>query len=338
MFNKGLTQKGLMITILIALVILPLSACGTQQTNKVYHVGILSGLDAFSGVADGFKAKMTELGYIEGKNITYDVQSTNVDMAAYKQAIEKFVNEKVDIILAFPTEAAIEAKTDTQGTNIPVVFALAFTDVPGITLIDSIQKPGGNITGVRWGSAETASKRLQVLLEMVPSAKRIFVPFLKDYPNEPGQLDAIRPQAQAQGVQLIEFAATAPQELQNELDRRAASDDIGFDAVLMLVEPLGITPAFYSILGDFCYAHRIPIGGAIMEPDGHGSLFGLPPKSESVGADAAIQADKIFKGTPAGSIPVLTSESYFQINMKAAQALGVTVPEGLIKQAENVIH
>ncbi|HTX92810.1 MAG TPA: ABC transporter substrate-binding protein [Anaerolineales bacterium] len=337
MFNKGLVQKGLMVLVLIVLVVLPLGGCGTQPT-KVYHVGILSGLDAFSGIVDGFKAKMTSLGYVEGKNITYDVQSTNVDTAAYKAAIGKFVSEKVDLILAFPTEAAMEAKADTKGTNIPVVFALAFTDVPGVNLIDSVQKPGGNITGVRWGSADTASKRLQVLLQMAPNAKRVFAPYLKGYPNVPGQLDAIRPQAQAAGVQLIEFPATAPQDLQNELDQLTTSDGVGFDAVLMLVEPLGITPDFYSLLGNFCYAHRIPIGGAIMEPDGHASLFGLLPKPEIVGADAATQADKIFKGTPVGSVPVLTSESYFQINLKAAQALGVTVPEGLIKQADNVLH
>lgn len=324
--------SGLMIVALL------LSGCSQAQESKVYRVGVLSGLDAFSPAIDGLKAKMTELGYVEGKNIAYDVQKTNVDMEAYKSIAKKFVDDKVDMIFVFPTEASMEVKAAAQGTNIPVVFALSFTDVKGINLIDSIREPGGNITGVRFPSADIASKRLQILLEMVPNAKRVFVPYLKDYPNVPGQLDVIRPQSQTSGVELIEFAAASPQELQTELDKRATSSEIGFDAILMIAEPLAITPPFYTILGKFSYEHKIPIGGALMEPDGNSSIFGLLPQANAAGEQAAFLADKIFKGTPAGTIPVSTSDSYFQINYKAAQALGVTVPEGLLKQADEIIR
>lgn len=322
----------------VIVVTLALSGCGGVQQAKVYHVGILSGLDAFGPAVDGFKAQMTKLGYVEGRNITYDVQSTNVDMAAYKTITKKFVDDKVDMIFVFPTEAAMEAKAATQGTKIPVLFALAFTDVPGVNLIESIRQPGGNITGMRFPSADIASKRLEILLELVPNATRIFVPYLKDYPNVPGQLDVIRPQAQDHGVKLIEFAAASPQDLQTELDRRASSADMGIDAILMIAEPLAITPPFYSILGKFSYDHQIPIGGALMEPDGHSSIFGLLPQADVAGQQSALLADKIFKGTPAGNIPVGTSESYFQINTKATQAMGLTVPDGLLKQADQVIR
>ena len=314
-----------------------LGGCAGAQA-KVYHIGILSGLDAFSPAVDGFKSKMTSLGYIEGKNITYDVQSSNVDTAAYKKFAQKFVAEKVDLIVAFPTEAAMEVKADTQGTNIPVVFLLAFTDVSGVNLINSIREPGGNITGMRFPSADIANKRLQILLQMVPNAKRVFVPYLKDYPNVPGQLDVIRPQAKASGIQLVEFAAASPQDLQTELDRRAASSDIGFDAILQIAEPLGITPAFYSILGNFSYSHHIPIGGALMDQNGHSSIFGLLPQASIAGEQSALMVDKILKGTPAGTIPVGTSDSYFQINYKAAQAFGLTVPDGLLRQADEIIR
>ncbi|HXD08625.1 MAG TPA: ABC transporter substrate-binding protein, partial [Anaerolineales bacterium] len=201
----------------LVVVSLLLSGCGSVP-SKVYRVGVLQGLSAFSPALDGFKAKMTELGYVEGENISYDVQSTEVDINAYKSITKKFVEDKVDLIFVFPTEAAMEAKSAVQGTNIPVVFALAFTDVSGVNLIDSIRVPGGNITGVRFPSVDIASKRLQILLEIVPNAKRIFVPYLKGYPNVPGQLDAIRPQARDAGVELIEFAATSPVDLQSELD------------------------------------------------------------------------------------------------------------------------
>lgn len=233
----------------------------------------------------------------------------------------------------------MEAKVATQGTNIPVVFAMSFTDVTGVDLINSIREPGGNITGVRFPSADIASKRLEILLELAPNAKRVFVPYLKDYPNVPSQLDVIRPQAASQGVELIEFAATSPQDLQAELDGFIAADGVGIDAILMIAEPLGITLPFYTVIGKFAYDHQIPIGGALMTVGGeYGSIFGLLPDAKSAGEQAALLADKVFRGTVAGTIPVITSESYFQIDYKAAQALGVLVPEGLLRQANEVIR
>lgn len=341
MDEKNFLKKSRMVWILLTWVIVIsifLSGCGTAPQSKVYRVGVLSGLQAFAPVADGFKSKMAELGYVEGKNISYDVQSTNVDMEAYKTISKKFVDDKVDMIFVFPTEATMEAKAATQGTNIPVLFSMAFTDVTGINLIDSIRTPGGNITGVRFPSADIANKRFEILLDLVPSAKRIFVPYLKDYPNVPGQLDVIRPQAASKGVELIEFGATSPVDLQTELDSFVASDGVSIDAILMIAEPLAITPDFYNVLGKFSFAHKLPIGGALMDAGGdYPSIFGLLPDSKVAGEQAALIADKIFKGTPAGTIPVYTSESFFQINVKAAQQLGVTVPEGLLKQADQLI-
>src|SRR6266516_755689 len=229
-------------------------------------------------------------------------------MDAYKSFAKKFVDDKVDMIFVFPTEASMEVKAATQGTNIPVVFTLAFTDVPGVNLIDSVREPGGNITGVRFPSADIASKRLQILLELAPNAKRIFVPYLKGYPNVPGQLDVIRPQAESLGVELIEYAAASPQDLQAELDKYAASSDVGLDAILMIAEPLAITPPFYSVLGKFSYEHKIPIGGALMNTDGYSSIFGLLPDAKVTGEQAALLADKIFRGAVAGTIPVDTAD------------------------------
>jgi putative ABC transport system substrate-binding protein len=336
-------QKLLSVCSWVVIAALLLSGCAQKET-KVYRVGVLSGLDAFASTIDGFKAKMTELGYVEGTNITYDIQSTNVDIDAYKRITKKFVEDKVDLIFVFPTEAAMEAKAATQGTNIPVVFTMSFTDVKGVDLIKSIREPGGNITGVRFPSVDIANKRLQILLELAPNAQRIFVPYLKGYPNVPGQLEVIKQQAQYLGIQLIEFGATSPQDLQAEMDSFVTSNGVGIDAVLMIAEPLAITQPFYEVLGKFSYAHQIPIGGAPMSIEGpniagqDGSIFGVLPRPDVAGGQAAILADKIFKGTAAGSIPVSTADGYFQLNYKAAQKFGLIVPDGLLKQADEIIR
>lgn len=322
----------LLVWLLIAAIVL--NGCAKP---KAYHVGILSGMSSFASAVDGFKSKMTASGYIEGKNIFYDIQSTEVDIDAYKTISKNFVADKVDLILSFPTEAAMEAKAATQGTNIPVIFVFALTDVEGSNLIKSTRQPGGNITGIRYPNSEIAGKRFEVLLQLVPQAKRIFVPYLRGYPSVPRQLEIIRPQAAEKGVELIEFATTDPEELQTKLDSFVSADGIGIDAILMLAEPLVNNPQFYSLLGKFSYDHRIPIGGGPMNVEGkYKSIFGLRPDPKAAGEQAALLADKIFKGTPAGSIPVITPESWFQIDSKAAQQLGVTVPESLWKLANEV--
>ena len=152
-------------------------------------------------------------------------------------------------------------------------------------------------------------------------------------------LDIIRPQAASKGVELIEFGTNDPQELQAKMDSFVTSNGVGIDAILQLGEPLAVTPAFYSILGKFSYDHRIPIGGTMMSIDGkYSSVFGLLLEGKAIGALAAVQADKIFKGTPAGTIPVITPESHLIVNNKAAQDLGVTVPEGVLSDAAQIIR
>jgi putative tryptophan/tyrosine transport system substrate-binding protein len=339
MFNQKNSQKLWTMLIWVVVVAMLLSGCGSSQPPKVYKVGILSVLQAFAPAAEGFKSKMAELGYVEGKNITYDLQQVDqVDISVFQKVTKKFIDDKVDLIFVFSTEASMEAKAAAEGSGIPVVFGLAFTDVAGVDLIDSVQKPGGNITGVRWPSVDIANKRLQILHEMAPDAKRIFVPYLEGYPNVPGQLEAIRQMADSLGLTLIEHGTTSPDDLQSALNGLATADDLGVDAIMTLSEPVSLTPPFYDVFSKFAYEHKIPIGGALMNPGGDGDLiFGLTPDPKTAGEAAALLADKIFRGTPAGTIPVVTSESVFKIDIKAAQALGVTVPDGLLKQADEII-
>jgi putative ABC transport system substrate-binding protein len=324
---------------LVCLVIvgLLLSGCSGVQQPKVYRVGILSGLDFVAVITDGFKARMTELGYVEGKNITYDVQKTNFDLAAYKKILNKFVADKVDLIVVFPTEATMEAKAATQGTNIPVVFTFAL--IEGMDIVKSVREPGGNITGVRYPGPDIALRRFEIMRELVPQAKRYYVPYQKGYPIVAPQLEILRPAAAAAGVTLVEFPAADKEELQADLDARAKSADLGFDAIFLVVEPLTVTPEPYAVVGKFAHEHKLPIGGALMAPDeNYGTIFGVSVNPIVSGKLAAPLADKVLRGMPAGTIPVVSDESYFQINYKAAQIQGVTVPEGLLKQANEVIR
>jgi putative ABC transport system substrate-binding protein len=330
-------KRGIWLIPLFLLVIgsLLLSGCGAEEP-KVYRVGVLSGLDFFADTADGFKAGMAELGYVEGENIVYDIQKTGFDMAAYRSILQKFVADEVDLIFVFPTEASLEAKAATQGTDIPVLFANAF--VEGNDLIESVREPGGNITGVRFPGPDIAIKRLEILHEMAPEVKQVWLPYQQGYPSVPPVLEVLRPAAASLGITLVEFPATNAADVEAALQARAQSADIGIDAILFIPEPLNVNPDAFAAMSKFAVEHQTPIAGAFVAPEGFGLIFGNLSNNVEVGELAAPLADKILKGASAGAIPVVSPESHLQINYKVAQELGLEVPEGLLSQATAVIR
>ena len=336
MLNKKKSRNALeWLTGLVIIAIL-LSGCGVAQESKEYRVGVLIGLGGISPIADGFKAGMTDLGYVEGKNITYDIQTTDFDIPTYQSILKKFVEDKVDLILVTPTEATIEAKNITKGTDIPVLFSFAFTE--GMGIIDSVGQPGGNITGVRFPGIDITLKRYEILRKMAPDTKRLWMPYQAGYPIVPPQLEALEPLAKADGVTLIPFPANNAAELQAELDKRAAAEDIGIDAILLLVEPLMFVPDQFEVVAKFAYDHKLPFGGGINSTDKYSTIFGVNVDFVESGRLAAPLADKIFKGTQAGTIPAVSPENFIQINYKTAQEFGLTVPDGVLKQANEIIR
>jgi putative ABC transport system substrate-binding protein len=332
--NVNLRWKTLLV-ILVAVLTALWGGCGTKKQQKVYRVGILSGLEYLAPIIDGFKEKMTELGYVEGENIIYDIQKVDVPIGN-KHLIQKFINDKVDLIFPFPTEATMETQEVTEGTDIPVVFACAA--IEDMNIVESVSHPGGHITGVRYPGPDISIKRFEILLELLPEVKTVWIPYQRGYPIVVPQLKALRPVAEAAGVTLIEFPADNASELQTELDRISQSDDIGFDAIMTLAEPLFVTPDAFEVIGRFSYQYKIPSAGAIMIVGDYGSLFGVHVDSFSIGEHVAIIVDKVLKGTPVGTIPVVSPEYLFEINYKAAQELDVKVSEGLLSRADGIIR
>lgn len=323
------------LTICFVTVALLLSACAAQQPT-VYRIGILSGLPFTASITDGFKAGMSELGYVEGKDIVYDVQATTVDVEAYRDILQRFVANDVDLILAFPTEAAIEAKAAVAGTDIPVIFD--FSLIEGLDLVNSVREPGGNITGVRHTGPELALRRFEMIHEIVPQATRILVPYLAGYPSVAFQLEALRQVAGAASVTLEELPVADVAELAAALQARGAGADPGVDGIVLLSEPIAVTPDAYTVMGAFALAHKLPIGGALLSNDGNEALFNLNVEPFSAGQEAAALADKILKGVSAGTIPVISPEAFLQVNYNEAQKLGVKVPEGWLSQADVIIR
>jgi putative ABC transport system substrate-binding protein len=205
-------------------------------------------------------------------------------------------------------------------------------------LVESVREPGGNITGVRYPGPDVALKRFEIMRELAPQATRMLVPYQKDYPIVEPQLEALRPVVEAAGVTLIEAPAADAAELEAALQSQTQPEGIGFDAILFLAEPLAVTPDAFAVMGKFAYEHQVPIGGALMAAEGYESVFGVNVDVVVSGELAAPLAHKILNETLAGEIPVVSPENFIQINYKAAQELGITVPESLLSQADEVIR
>jgi len=322
---------------LLVVICVFLSGCGEKtQKAKVYRVGIVSGAEAFVTIADGFKAKMAELGYVEGKNIIYDLQKLSADPVGVRRVAKKLVEDEVDLIFAFPTEPTIAAKAATQGTGIPVVFVMA--GLEGNNLVESVPKPGGNITGVRFPGPENTVKRLDILHELVPQANRILITYDPNYPNSPSAVEQLRQAASSWGLTLVEDPVNNIEELRAALEKRTVSGDIGIDAILMMPEILTHTPDGFGAILKFAVKHKVPIGGTLVYTADRGAIFSFIPDNVEMGMLAAVLADKIFKGTPAGTIMVVTPENRLKFNYKVIQKLGLNVSEGLLSRADEVIR
>ena len=322
--------------LLLGLVVLMLlfGGCSTA-TPKVYHVGILTDNASFVDVGKGFKAKMTELGYIEGKNILYVEKLSGTDTTEEQRAAQELVDAKVDLILAYPAPPIVAAKAATQAGQLPVVFAYA--QLEGSNLVKSVREPGGNMTGVRYPGPELVARRLELLLEMAPQVKRVWIGYNKNGPNTQATLDALRPAVAKLGITLVECPATTMDDIVADLAARGKATDIGLDAILGMPDSFNTAQANFAVLSKFAAAHKVPVASSVASSLQQGALFVNGTDLTNLGALAAPLADKVLKGTPVGTIPVVSPEQTLLINLRVAQQLGLTVPQGLLEMANQVI-
>ncbi|MCG2785944.1 MAG: ABC transporter substrate-binding protein [Anaerolineae bacterium] len=337
--SQGKHQKIWAIFSLLIIASLLLSGCGSPQDAKVYRIGILSGLDAFQPITDGFKAQMTELGYVEGENVIYDVQLvSNVanEEGKAREILEKFVADEVDLIFTFPTGAASIAKEATAGTNIPVVFAN--TNVEGSDLIKNVREPGGNLTGVQSRGPDLAPKRLEFLQQIAPEVKKVLILHNPDYASSLGSLKLLEPAALGLGIELVVVNIQNVADIETGLQQQIQDGQVMIDAILVIPEPVNQSPEGWKAISTFATEHNLPVAGSTAGQIGQGAIFTYAPDNIEIGKLVAPLAQKILQGAPAGTLPIVTPEGWLRINYKRILDLQLAAPEGLLKQANEIIR
>src|SRR3989338_8105221 len=140
------------------------------SAQKIYHIGALVAEDQFVPAFNGFKKKMAELGYIEGKNIRYDFYNAKGDRDSIQKLAEKLVHAKPDLVVTSSTTATVTLAKLTKGTDLPVVFLSAGNP---LRFVKSYPSSGNNLTGISAASLDLTAKRLELLKELVPKVKRV---------------------------------------------------------------------------------------------------------------------------------------------------------------------
>jgi putative tryptophan/tyrosine transport system substrate-binding protein len=272
-----------------------------------------------------FRHGLRDLGYIEGQNIRYEFRSAQGQLSRLPELAAELVHLKVDVIVTWFTPAAQAAKQATH--EIPIVMADT-GDPVGTGLVASLPRPGGNVTGIASVTAELAGKSVQLIRDMLPSARRVTAlanatdPFAKPF------LEQIELGAKATGTTINVVRISSKLET-----AFAAMDKDRPDAVI-------VQPSLPSKrAAELALEQRVPAVSVPRWFAEEGGLMSYSPKYTELYRRAAAYVDKILKGTPPADLPV-EQPTYFElvINMRTAKALGLTIPSDLLARADEVIE
>ncbi len=317
---------------LLALGAAPLAA-KTQQAGKVYRIGMLETRSIVLNAAniDAFRQGLRELGYKEGQNLEIAYRSSDGRDERFPGLASELVRLKVDLIVTRGTPAALAAKNAT-GT-IPVVMA-ASGDPVASGIVTSLARPGGNVTGLTSGITESYPKRVELLGELVPRAKRIAAIFNMGNPSVPPQWSIVEASARSLGIEPQLLDVRRPEDLPGAFDaaakHRAEALVVGLDSV---------TQANLRPIAELAAKQRLP---SIYPANDYANVGGLITYGSSdvhMYHRAATFVDKIFKGAKPSDLPVEQPTKFeLVVNLKTAKALGLTIPKELLFRADRIIE
>jgi putative ABC transport system substrate-binding protein len=318
------------ITLLGGAVALPIVARGQQPVIPV--VGFLNGSSAweYAYVAAAFRQGLKEFGYVEGQSVTIEYRWAEGHYERLPTFVADLLNRHVTIIAA-NGPAAVAAKAATK--TVPIVFGTA-ADPVAIGLVASLNRPGGNLTGVTLLSVELAPKKLQILHELVPTATIIALLINPTNPNAETQSKDTQGAARALGLQLHVLHAAND----GDLDRVFAAL-VQLRAGALVIGTDGFFNSRSEQLAALTIRHRIPAIFQYREFSSAGGLMSYGTSLTDTYRQIGIYAGRILKGEKPADLPVQQATKIeLIINLKTAKTLGLEVPPTLLGRADEVIE
>jgi putative ABC transport system substrate-binding protein len=312
----------------------PLPALAQQARANIPRIGFLGVATpaAWAPRLDALRAGFRDLGYVEGKNLVIEYRFAQGQYDRLPELAAELVRLKVDVIVTHAALGAMAAKQATAASQIPVVITNV-GDAVGYGLVASLARPGGNVTGDTFFTAEVAAKRLELLKGALPNARRVGVLANPDTP------------VTAPAIKNMEVTATALDMTLRRYDVRdlAALDDT-FAAMardnldgFTVIEDVKLISSFKKI-AEIAIQLRLPSIGFVDYADS-GGLFGYGADFLALYRRVAVFVDKILKGAKPADIPVERATKFeFVINVKTANALGFTVSPRTRLRADRLIE
>jgi putative ABC transport system substrate-binding protein len=301
-----------------------------EEPGRVYSIGILTGLPRSAPNYVAFLAGLGRLGFVEGKNLRVDEKGYGLSRSGYAPHAADLARQEVDLMQCSGADALRAAQAATK--TIPIMGAT--DDLVGEGFAKSFARPGGNITGVSILAPDLDGKRLQLLIELLPGARRVAALAGSDSAT-PARLEALRRQAHGKRVELDIRMAQKPEDIAPALDAFGAEGAAGINV---------LASAFLhfnrQLIFERTAALRLPAIYQWPEYVHEGGLIGYGQMLARIYRDqlSRIGAELLRGAKPAG-IPVENpTHFYLSINLKAARALGLAVPPLLLAQAEEVIE
>lgn len=307
----------------------PVTARG-QPATKMPTIGYLGANAAvFEPWTAAFVARLRELDWIEGRTVAIDYRWSEGRPEREAEIAAEFVDLKVSVIAANGTAVAALKKATSI---IPIVFTIA-NDPVGTGLVDSLARPGGNVTGMTLLTPDLAGKRLELLREMVPQLRRLAVMANVAYSAGVREIDDAQAAARTLGIETTPFEIRRAEDIAPAFEALKTQADALYivqDSLVAANRPLFITLALEA---------RMPTSFTTREFPQAGALMSYGPDIPDLFRRSAEVVDKILRGAKPGDIPVEQPTKFeLAINLKTAKLLGLAVPPMLLATADNVFE
>jgi putative ABC transport system substrate-binding protein len=300
-----------------------------QEAGRTYRVGILSALTREAPVWVAFRDGLSRLGYVEGKNLTIDHRAYGTEPEQATALAAALVQSENEVIVASGGPAIVAAQAATRTT--PILGTA--DDMVASGLVPSLARPGGNLTGISILATELDGKRQEILMELVPASRRMAA-LVDPSVTAPPQLETLRNAAAMRGVELSIYPVRGPDEIAATIERAQTA---GATTLNVLASP--ILNANRKIILDRSAALRLPAIYQWPETAEEGGLIAYGPRITKLWRRLADQLAMLLRGTKPADLPVEQPTKFeLVINLKTAEALGLTIPQSILARADEVIE
>jgi putative ABC transport system substrate-binding protein len=310
----------------------PLAARAQQPAMPIVGYLFAGSPEQTTHLLSAFRKGLSEAGYIEGQNVAIEYRWAHTDNSQLPELAADLVRRRVTVIVTpASTPAALAAKAAT--TTIPIVFGIG-TDPVQVGLVDSFNRPGGNVTGVSYVQTEASAKRLGLLHELLPKAVRFAVLANPSNTGSKRANEEAQAGAVAIGGQIEVLAATTNHDIDTVFARLAQNPP---DALLVSADPLFFTRRVQLVT--LAARHALPTMYPNREYVEIGGLMSFGPKLPDQIRQVGIYVGRILKGEKPANLPVMRPTGFeLVINLQTAKVFGLAVPPTLLARADEVIE